>query len=39
VDIKDFINAKLNAFSVALVAIKESVTDEDLLGDGYLKDS
>jgi hypothetical protein len=35
VDIDDFINAKLNAFSVAPIAIKV----EDLLEDRYLKDS
>jgi len=39
VDIEDFIDAKLNAFSVALVAAEESVTDENLLEDGYLEDS
>ena len=36
VDIEDFINAKLNAFSVALVVAEE---DENLLEDGYLEDS
>jgi len=45
VDIKDFINAKLNTFSVALIVAKGSstsptgFTDKDLLEDGYLEDS
>jgi len=45
VDIEDFINAKLNAFSVALIVAKGSstsptgFTDKDLLEDGYLEDS
>jgi len=45
VDIKDFINAELNAFSVALIVAKGSstsptgFTDKDLLEDGYLEDS
>ena len=34
VDIKDFINAELNAFSLAPVTAQE-----DLLTDGYLEDS
>jgi len=36
VDIEDFIDAELNAFSVALVVAEE---DENLLEDGYLEDS
>jgi len=39
VDIKDFINAKLNAFSVALVVVEEGITDKNLLENGYLEDS
>jgi len=45
VDIEDFINAKLNAFSVTLIVAKGSstsligFTDKDLLEDGYLEDS
>jgi len=39
VDIKDFIDAKLNAFSVALVVVEEGITDENRLIDGYLEDS
>ena len=35
VDINNFINAKLNAFSIAPVVVK----DVDLLVDRYLKDS
>ena len=35
VDINNFINAKLNAFSIALVVVK----DVDLLVNRYLKDS
>jgi hypothetical protein len=35
VNINDFINAELNAFSVALIVVK----DTDLLTDGYLEDS
>jgi len=37
VDINDFINAELNAFSVALVAVKDALTD--LLTDRYSEDS
>jgi len=39
VDIEDFIDAELNAFSVALVVVEEGITDENLLEDGYLEDS
>jgi len=39
VDIKDFIDAELNAFSMALVVVEEGITDENLLKDGYLEDS
>ena len=45
VDIKDFIDAELNAFSMALIVAKgsstspTSFTDKDLLEDGYLEDS
>jgi hypothetical protein len=35
VDINDFINTKLNAFSVALIVVK----DVDLLTNRYLEDS
>ena len=35
VDINNFINAKLNAFNVALIVVK----DMDLLVDKYLEDS
>jgi hypothetical protein len=35
VNINDFINTKLNAFSVALIIVK----DTDLLTDRYLEDS
>jgi hypothetical protein len=38
VDINNFINAKLNAFSVAPIAAKEAA-EVDLLIDKYLKDS
>jgi hypothetical protein len=37
VNINDFINAELNAFSIALVAVKDALTD--LLTDRYSKDS
>jgi hypothetical protein len=37
VDINDFINAELNAFSVALVVVKDTLTD--LLRDRYSEDS
>ena len=37
VDINNFINVKLNAFSVVLVVAEE--VEEDLLGNRYLKDS
>jgi len=37
VNINDFINAELNAFSVALVAVKDALTE--LLTDRYLEDS
>jgi len=37
VDIDNFINAELNAFSVALVAVKDALID--LLTDGYSEDS
>jgi ribonuclease HI len=37
VDINDFIDAELNAFSVALVAVEDALTD--LLTDGYSEDS
>jgi len=39
VDIEDFINAKLNAFSVALVVVEEGITNKNLLTNGYLEDS
>jgi len=39
VDIEDFINAELNAFSIALVVAEEGITDENLLEDGYSEDS
>jgi len=45
VDIEDFIDAELNAFSVALIVAEGSstsptgFTDKDLLEDGYLEDS
>ena len=35
VDINNFINAKLNAFSIALIVVK----DADLLTNRYLEDS
>jgi hypothetical protein len=38
VDIDDFINAKLNAFSVAPIAVKEAES-KDLLEDRYSEDS
>jgi len=37
VDINNFINAELNAFSVALVAVENALTD--LLMDRYSEDS
>jgi len=37
VNINDFINAELNAFSVALVVVKDALTD--LLTDKYSEDS
>ena len=45
VDIKNFINAKLNTFNIALIVAKgssispTSFIDKDLLEDGYLEDS
>jgi len=45
VDIEDFIDAELNAFSVALIVAEGSstgptgFTDKDLLEDGYSEDS
>jgi len=39
VDIKDFIDAKLNAFSMVLVVVEEGITDKNLLTNSYLEDS
>ena len=39
VDIKDFIDAKLNAFSMVLVVVEEGITDKKLLTNSYLEDS
>jgi len=39
VDIKDFINAELNAFSIILVVVEEGITNKNLLTDSYLEDS